>query len=264
VIFGGLLIALILVTWGAQPAVTWRLRTGEEAARRHWAVAALAATFAGALAALLYVESPPDAALAIGLFRPLATLPGRLLVLLFPVQLAVGAVLFLARARLDQNLKRLGWTLAAGLSLLFFAAACFAAELLRTGEGPAGTLPQICAGAAGWLVVGLGAGEALLPGDPARAARPLFAVPAGLLFPAYYWTLPEAVQQAVRDSGAWITLAACAALLLVVRWLPAGLRRPGLVAAALLAGLFLQKVAMLSQSLGNQPLPPLGPLPISP
>lgn len=247
---GALLLALGLTTWGAQAAVPWSLRRGDDAGRRYWGFLALPAALVGALAALLYLRWHAEAALAAQLFRPLATVPGRLLALLFPVLLLVDGLLLVARQRLED----LGWKLAAGLALLFGAAAGLAAELVRTGEGPAGTWPQIYAAAAVWLVLALAAGELLAPGQENG-----FALPAGMLLPIYFLALPGPLRQAVQGSGSWITLGIAALLLLAVRWLPPALRRPGLAAAVLLAALFLERVAGLAQSLANQPF---GPLPI--
>lgn len=251
---GTLLLALILTAWGAQAVVPWALRHGGDTGRRYWGFLALPAALAGALAALLYLREHSDAALAAQLFRPLATVPGRLLALLFPVLLLVDGLLLVARQRLED----LGWKLAAGLALPFGAAAGLAAELVRTGEGPAGTWPQIYAAAAIWLIVALAAGELLAPGRE-EGWKSRFALPAGLIVPAYFLTLPGPMRQAVQESGAWITLGIAALLLLAVRWLPPALRRPGLAAAVLLAALFLERVAGLGQSLANRPF---GPLPI--
>jgi len=97
----GLLTALILVAWGSQAVVPWRLRrAGETTAtpampappatpRQLWGHAALPLLLAGALAALLYVHERPDAAIAGGLSPLFSSLPGKILVLLLAALLAV-------------------------------------------------------------------------------------------------------------------------------------------------------------------------------
>jgi len=251
----GLLLALVLVAWGAQAVAPWRLRRGDNpdppAARRLWGHAALPLLLAGALGALLYVHDRPDAALGSGLTPILATLPGRLLLLLLAALLVADLILALGKSRIET----LGWPLAAGLSLLFLAAASLAGELLRVGDNPRGPLPLLFAAAGCRLLVTLAAGEGLAPG------RPLLAIPAGLALPLYVLCLPPLLQAALATRGAWITLAAAALLLLVARWLPPSLRRPTLLGGVLLAALVLSQATDLSQTLPVPPLPPMPPLP---
>ncbi len=263
---GGLVIALILALWGAQAVVPWRLRragvgvgdaegNGEprRAAgdpRRRWAYAALPLLLAASLAALVYLRARPDAAFAAGLSPLLASLPGRLLALLSGALLACDLVLALGRGRLESQ----GWPIAAVFGLASLAAASFAAELLRVGEGPSSPLPVLLLAAACRLLVALGAGEVLAPG------RPLLALLAGLALPLYLLLLPAQLSRPLVASAGWLPLAASAALFLAARFLPPRLRRPGLAAAVLLAGVFLGLAADLSQALAGQPLPPLPPL----
>jgi hypothetical protein len=247
----GLLIAGILVVWGSQAVAPWRLRRGDEAARRLWGHAALPLLLAGALAALLYVHDRPDAAIAAGLSPLLSTLPGRVLTLLLAALVGADLILALGKGRVEN----LGWPLAASLSLLFLAAASLEMELLRVGEGQQGPLPLLFAAAGCRLLVTLGAGEAAAPG------RPLFAGMAGLALPLYFLCLPLPLQRAIAGTGAWLTLAGAALLFLAARWFPASLRRPAVLAAALLAGLFFAQAGDLYQALPLPPLPPMPPLP---
>jgi len=247
----GLLAAIVLVAWGGQAVAPWRLRRGNEAARRLWGHAALPLLLTGTLAALLYVRDRPDAALAAGLSPLLATLPGRILTLLLAALLGADLILALGKGRVED----LGWPLAATLSLLFLAAASLGAELLRVGEGQRGPLPLLFAAAGCRLLVTLGAGEAVAPG------RPLLAALAGLALPLYFLCLPPRLAHTLVAGGSWLTLAAAAVLFLAARWLPASLRRPTVIAAALLAGLFFAQAGDLSQVLPSDPLPPLQPLP---
>jgi len=254
---GSLLLALILVVWGAQAVAPWRLRRGNSpdpsAARRRWGHAALPLLLAGALAALLYVHDRPDAALGSGLMPILATLPGRLLVLLLAALLVADLILALGKSRIET----LGWPLAAVLGLLFLAAASLAGELLRVGETARGPLSLFLAAAACRLLITLAAGEVLAPGP----RRPLLALPAGLALPFYLFCLPRPLQAALAAGGEWITLAAASLLLLLAPWLPASLRRITLIAGVLLAALVLSHAGDLSQTLPVPPLPPMPPLP---
>jgi hypothetical protein len=246
----GLLLATLLVAWGSQAVVPWRLRRPGEttaAARQLWGHAALPLLLGGALAALLYVHERPDAAIAAGLSPIFATLPGKILVLLLAAVLGADLVLALGKGRVEN----LGWPLAATLSLLFLAAATLATELLRVGEGQRGPLPLLFAAAGCRLLVALGAGEGL------AAGRPLFALASGLALPLYYLCLPRPLEQAIAGGGYWLTLVAATALFLVARWLPVSLRRPTVLAAALLAGIFFAQAGDLSQILPAPPIPPM-------
>jgi hypothetical protein len=293
----GLLLALVLVAWGGQAVAPWRLRRaggtglrwllragsfGRSArtvagvagprsptepgpaagtvpaepsaaltARQLWGHAALPLLLAGALAALTYIHARPDAAIAAGLSPLLASLPGKILVLLLAALLGADLVLALGKGRVEN----LGWPLTAALGVFFLAAAAYAGELLRVGEGQRGPLPLLVAAALFRLLVALGAGEAVAPG------RPLFALAAGLALPLYYLCLPFALRQEIATGGYAFTLLGAAVLFLVARWLPASLRRPAVIAAALLAGVFLAQVTDFSQALPSPPIPPMPTLP---
>jgi hypothetical protein len=248
----GLIMAWVLFAWGAQAAVPWRLPGAGSGARRFWAAASLPLLVTGVVAALWYVQSHPDAAIAPGLYPLKASKPGRLLLVLLPALLLASLVAAVGWKKLEDA----GWRIAAGFGLAFLAAASWAGELVRVGEGPeSGPLPLallvLCR-----LLLGLAAGEIAAPG------RPLFAVAAGLAFPLYWLLLPAALADALSKSGALITLGASALVLLAARWLPERLRRPALAAAILLAGLVLAQATTLSQTLASPTmLPPMMGLP---
>ncbi len=247
---GGLVAALVVALWGAQAVVPWRLRRAGEEARRSWSYAALPLLLLALLAVLLYLRARPDAALAAGLAPLLASLPGRLLVLFSAALAASDLVLAFGRGRLESQ----GWPVAAAFGLAWLGLASFAAELLRVGEGPSSPLAILLAAATCRLLVTLGAGELLAPG------RPLWAAAAGLALPLYLLLLPAELRGALAAAGAWLPLSAAALLFLAARFLPPSLRRAGLAAAVLLAGLFLAWAGDLSQALAGRPLPPLPPL----
>lgn len=245
----GLLLGWVLLAWGAQAVLPWRLAVLTPERRRLWALALLPLLLTGALAAFFHVSRHPDAAVVQGLFPLAASRPGRILAVLFFALAAVDLLLFVSWRRLEAA----GWRIAAGFGLVFLLAATWAAELTRAGEGPESALLAFLALVALRVLAALGAAEALAPGRPglAMAAGP------GLLL--YGLLLPARLAHALGDSGQWLTLAAAALLLLGARWFPAHLRRPALLGAALLAGLYLGEAARLSQELGMppQPLPAL-------
>ncbi|HKV07021.1 MAG TPA: hypothetical protein VJ725_02715 [Thermoanaerobaculia bacterium] len=244
----GLIMAWVLFAWGAQAAVPWRLPGQGPGARRFWAMASLPLLIGGVVAALFYVQAHPDAAIASGLYPLKATRPGRLLLVLLPALLLAGVVTALGWKKLEDA----GWRIAAGFGLAFLAAASWAAELVRIGEGPESAPLPLALLVLCRLLLGLAAGEIAAPG------RPLFAVAAGLAFPLYWLLLPANLANALTKSGALVTLGASALVLLTARWLPERLRRPALGAAILLAGLVLAQATMLSQTLASPTmLPPM-------
>lgn len=249
----GLLLALILIAWGAQAAVPVRLARADEPSRLFWARAALPLALAGAMLAVLVLGSNPDAALVSGLAPFLDRIPGRLILLSLAALLLADLLLLAAGTRLEAA----GWWAVAGFGLAHLAAASAAAELLRIGEGPESTVALFAAGAACRLLVGLAAGELLLPSG---ASRPAAALAAGLALPVSFALLPAELRSGLLGKGTWLTLLAAALLFLAVRWLPGRLRRPALGAAVLLAGLYFGQAADLSAELAARPLPPLGPI----
>jgi hypothetical protein len=250
----GLLLAIFLLAWGAQAVTPWRLagRPAEDVeARRRWAWAVLPLFATGVLAALLWVSSHPDATVAAGLV-PLATSRvGRPMAILVAALLAADLVAVMGWRRLEDA----GWRILGGFGLAALAAVCLAAELLRAGEGPASPLLVAALAAACRLLVALGAGEAVAPG------RPLLALAAAPALVAWFYVIPADLADLLLRSGAAFTTGAAALLFFAARWLPASLRRPGLVAAALLAGLLFAQAAVLSGTLGGPVFSPLPPLP---
>lgn len=247
----GLITAWVLFAWGAQAAVPWRLAGAEPRDRRLWAFAALPLLFAGILAANWYVVSHPDAAIAGDLFPLRSSRPGRALLVLLPALALAGLVAAAGWRRMEAA----GWRIAAAFGLAFLAAASWASELVRTGEGPASAPPAFALLVACRLTLALAAGEIAAPG------RPLLAVAGGLALPLYWLLLPVELAELLSAKGQLFTPGAAAVLLLASRWVPPRLRRPALAGGVLLAGVFLARAADLSQSLGSSTLPPVFSLP---
>ena len=244
-----LLLAWLLLAWGAQAVLPWRLAGLDEERRRYGALALLPLFLTGALAAFLYVVRHPDAAIVQELYPLGASRSGRALVVLFFALALSDLLLFFVWRRLEAT----GWRIAAGLGLVFLLTTAWAAELMRIGEGPQGTVVPFLALVALRTLAALGLAEALAPG------RPLLSAVAGPALFLYGIFLPAPLAHALGARGQWLTLGTAALLLLVARWLPAGLRRPTLLGATLLAGLYLGQAARLSQALGVplQPMPHL-------
>jgi hypothetical protein len=244
---GGLLLAWLLLSWGAQAAIPWRLAARDPERRRPWVPALLPLLVTGALAAAALVQLQPDAALAQGLYPLGASGLGRGLAVLLTA-LALADVLIAIGWR---RMEAAGWKIAAGLGLAFLLTATWTAELMRTGEGPASAPVAFIALVLLRTLLALGAAEALAPG------RPLLAAAAGLALPLYALLLPAPLAHALGAHGQWLTLAAASLLLLGARWLPPALRRPALLGGTLLAGLYLGQATRLSQGLGQSPFPPM-------
>jgi hypothetical protein len=247
----GLALAGLLLAWGAQAEIPWRLAGLGPAPRQRGALALLPLLVAGALAAFLAIQAFPDAALTQGLYPLGASIIGRVLAVLFAAAALAEALVAAGRRSLDVT----GWRLASAFGATFLLAATWAAELLRIGEGPVNTPLAFLALVALRALIALGAGEALTPG------RPLLAVAAGLALPLYALLLPAPLARALAAHGQWLTLAAAALLLAAARWLPPTLRRPALLGGALLAGLYFSQATHLSQTLAVPPLPPIRSLP---
>ncbi|HYG64333.1 MAG TPA: hypothetical protein VEL74_17275 [Thermoanaerobaculia bacterium] len=255
----GLVMAALLAAWGAQAVAPWRLASRlpgrPEEARRFWGYTILPLYAGGVLAALSWAHTHPDATVAAGLV-PITSSPwGRALAILAVALLAADLVAVVGRRRLEDA----GWRILGGFGLAALAAVCLVAELLRAGEGPVSPLPVTTLAAACRLLVALAAGEALAPFG--AGGRPLLALAAAPALGAWFFVVPAGLADALVRSGALLTAGAAAVLFLAARWLPASLRRPGLAAAALLAGLFFAQAAAVSQALGAPVFSPLPPLP---
>lgn len=234
-----LLTAGMLVAFGVQPLVPWRAASLPAERRRTWALAALPLLAAGALAGLLLLGRQPDAALAQGLAPGSGSpFPKGMLILLGGQALAL-LLSWIAGARMEA----LGWKLLALFGLFVLLAATFAAEVLRIGEGQSGPLGLVFALIGCRALMALGAGEALAPGRPRLAP----AAAAGLA--GYLLFLPRPIAAALLTQQGLFPFAAAALLFAAARWLPERLRRPALLAAALLTGLGLTLAADLTREL---------------
>jgi hypothetical protein len=236
----GLLLAWLLLAWGAQAVLPWRLAGIKTEQRRNGALALLPLLLTGALAAFFHVLRHPDAAIVQSLYPLGASRTGRALTVLFFALTVSDLCLFLAWRRLEA----MGWRIAAGFGLVFLLATSWAAELTRIGEGPQGTVIPFLILVILRALVALGAAEALAPGPPRLAAA------AGPGLALYGFLLPAQLAHALGARGQWLTLATAALLLLGARWFPASLRRPALLGATLLAGFYLGEAARLSGEIG--------------
>ncbi len=260
-----LLLAWMLVAWGAVAVVPWRLSGAppeESGGRRGWALALLPLLASGAFAAYGHLQIHPDAAVVQELYPFGGSGMARIVAVLF-VAFALAAGFAAATWR---DLEATGWRIVAGFGLAFLLAASWAGELIRTGEGPASAPLAFVVLTLLRAVIALGAAEALAPGRP----RPRLATAAGLALPLYTLLLPGPLAPALAAHGRWTPLAAATLLFLGGSRLPARLparmarmTRAALLGAALLAGLWLAQAASLSEQLSTRPLPPLPSLPAS-
>lgn len=237
--------------------VPWRLAAGREpesgAWRRRWAIVAAPLLATALLLLLLRVDAAPDAAVAVGLGSPSHASP------LLRAAGVLAAALFAADLLLLAGWRRLesaGWRITAGLGACGLAALAWSEELLRMGEGPESPRGLLLAAAACRVLVAAGAGESLAPG------RPWAGLAAGLALPLELLFLPRPLLHLLLRQGDGLTLGAAALLFLLARWLPARLRRPSLLAATLLAALFLARAAALSAGMATLPIDTVGPPPV--
>ena len=238
-----LLLLVVMVAWGAQATVPWRLgaTTATARERRVWRMAAFPLAFAGAVAALALANRNPDATIA-GRLSPLLAAPqGQLLAVLTAAVFAAALLAGVAGDRLDLTGRRI----VGGIGFAACGAAAWAMELLRAGDGPVSGGGWMAARVACRLLLLLAAGELL------TAGRPRWALPAGIALLAYGALLPAVVRRILWSEGFELTAAAAALLLLAVRWLPAGLRRAALLAALVLAALFTVHAGQVSQALAS-------------
>jgi hypothetical protein len=240
-----LLLCVVLVGWGAQATVPWRLGGHPRSAApapglRPWRFAALPLAVAGLVAALALADRNPDATIAAHLVPLLSSTSGRLLALLATALLGSTLITGLAGERLEAT----GLRLAAAVGAAACAAAAWAGELVRTGEGPSfdRLLPFVLL-AGCRLALTLAAGELVGPG------RPRLAVAGGLALAAYLPLLPRELRGPLWGEGLELTCAAGSLLLLAARWLPRPLRRLSLAMGVLLAAILLAEAGRVSQGL---------------
>jgi hypothetical protein len=162
-----------------------------------------------------------------------------LLAVLVPAMIAAAVIASLAGDRLAGTGERL----AGALGLASCAAAAWAGELLRAGEGPASSPPRLLLLACCRLALMLAGGELLVPG------RPRWAVAGGVAMLAYLPLLPPELRGILWSQGLPLTAGAAALLLLAARWLPRVLRPLALAAALLLAAVTLARAGQISQAL---------------
>jgi hypothetical protein len=245
-----LLLFVLFVAWGAQATMPWRLSgtaaaaadtgSGAAASRRLWRAAALPLALAGLLAAYELADRNPDAAIATRLVPLLASVPGRVLAVLVPA-LLVGALL---GGLGGDRIGVAGERLTAALALAACAAAAWAGELLRAGEGPESTEPRFLLLIGCRLALMLAAGEL-----PFIAARPRWAATGGVALLLYLPLLPAPLRAVLWNQGLQLTCGAAALLLLAARWLPRALRRPAFAIGLLLAAIVLGQAGRVSQAL---------------
>jgi hypothetical protein len=249
-----LLLFVLFVAWGAQAMLPWRLSgtaaagadavAGESAAgaaarRRLWRAAALPLALAGLLAAYELADRNPDAAIATGLVPLLASVPGQLLAVLAPALLVAALLVGLGGDRLGVAGERL----TAALGLAACAAAAWAGELLRAGEGPEISAPRFL------LLIGCRLALMLAAGELPLLARPRWAAAGGVALLLYLPLLPAPLRTVLWNQGLWLTCGAAALLLLAVRWLPRALRLPAFAIGLLLAAIVLGQAGRVSQAL---------------
>lgn len=230
---------LALVVWGAHATAPFGLARGDGKSPSRWRVAALPLALVTLTAGLAALRGDLDGALAAG-FGPgfPASWAVRTALLLLFVAVLSDVALFVAGGNLGGGERRA----LASCGALGAAGSALAAELLL--DGDAATWWPILLLAAGCrLAVSLAAGEVLAPWRPRLG---LLGTGGLLLYPLL---LPPKLNALLSLSGDRMTLGASALLFAAARWLPARLRRPALVAAALLAALFFARAAALSSAL---------------
>jgi hypothetical protein len=230
-----LLLFVLLVAWGAQATVPWRL-SGPSTL---WRLATFPLALAGMVAAYALADRNPDAAVAVPLVPLTASHAGAALAVVVPALIAVTLLAALAGSRLGAAGERL----AAAVGLAACAVAAWAGELLRAGEGPATSELRFLVLAGCRLVLMLAAGELFAPG------RPRWAAAGGIAVLAYLPLLPAELSRVLWSQGLQLTCLAAALLLLLARWLPRPLRPPALAAGLLLAALVLTQAGHVSQAL---------------
>ena len=242
------------LAWGAHAVVPWRLPQASEAPRKAWALVAMPLLLAAVISTMLRLRSDPDAAIEQGLAQALGgSLLATIATLVVASLFAVDVIVALGNDRFGDK----SWAAAGAIGVLALLLVSLAGERLRIGIGPGGIGPAFLAATAIRIAVTAAAGEAL------SSRRPAFAPWAGLLLPCYAFLLPPDLRTAVQDTGLIWTSVAGGGLFLSACFLPHRWQRVVILIATVLAGLFLARVAGLSDQLGRLPtsdLPTLLPL----
>ena len=232
----------VLVGLGAHTVVPARLAASPAVDRRRWAFASLPLLAAAWVAVLIWLRDQPDPLLGVSWGSdPLTTLAGRA-ALLLTTALAVADLL---TVRAHRRLEAFGWRLLSGAAVPAVVASSLFLEIARVGHGPRTTAGALALATLCRTAATLGCGEALAPGRT-PGHRPLWTLPAGLLLPAYPLALPPEIREMLIAEGGLFPLGAATVLFLSARWLPPRLRRPAVVAAALLTALLLAHTTALA------------------
>lgn len=226
-------VALLMLSLGAHVLVPLRIaREDTEAARNVWGLAAAPLLLFALLLELLRFSTHMDLLLGAGWGESgLVTLTTRALGVLLVALLAVDLVVMVGRNKMEP----LGFRLAGIFALAPLAAALGAEEILARGEDAALPGSGLVLATLSRALVALGAAEALAPTP--TSGRPFWTVPAAGGLVAWPLLVPRELFGGLLESGLLVPLGAAAALFLVARWLPVRLRRPTILAAALLASL---------------------------
>jgi hypothetical protein len=229
-----ILVLLVSVSAGAQAVVPARLLGAEAAERRRglWLTTMLLPVYIVAGVALLAGRA--EEAMGANLLPLTQSLPGRCLLLLLPMTLLAGLLTAWRAAQLPTG--AVGFNAGFGLALVVVTA--WTLERLREGTaGPLGGHPLLLVVAQ--LLFLLGAGEAVAPGRPRWSV--LGAAAVGVEFLA----LGEPIRGALWQIGG-LNAVAAAFCLAGARWLPTRLRRPSVVAGALLLAILWVESARLA------------------
>jgi hypothetical protein len=219
--------------------------------RRLWALAALPALGASAVATAIALRSDPEPAAAWRLHDLFAGSRPALFVAVAGGTLLVGdALLALGWRRFEPA----AWRVLGILGTLGLAAATLASELVRIGWGPVPAAAALWGAAALRLPLGLAAAELFVA--PARWSRwiaPLAGI--SLAIAVELWP----ARLAASLGADRLTLDAAVALLVAARLVPARFRRAALGAGLALAALFLARAGHLSHTLGLSQEESFGP-----
>lgn len=225
-------VSLVLIVLGAHVVVPRRLApTDGTTGRERWGLAALPLLLVACLVAVLRLSNRVDLILDAGWNPPgLAHFTARILAILIPSLILIDVVVCVGRRKLEPvGFRLVGW-----FAVLPLAAVLWTEEVLARGEAAVLGSGLLLA-TLSRLPVALGAAEALAPMP--KSGRPVWTVPAALGLVAWVWLIPRDVFERLLETGALVPLGAAAVLFLGARWIPPRLRRPTILAAALLASL---------------------------